>query len=137
MFDEAGDDAVDDLAVTFKEVFGELVLFQGGEEDEPEIVGVFGLEFYDHVGQAGEECVGVVAGGEAFEGFAPLFEAVLGGGVDDGGVEFALGLEVFVENRFGDAAAFGELAGRAAAEADFSEELGGGVDDGLPAVGLA
>ena len=136
LLDKPGHDAVDDLAVTFKEVFRKLVLFQGGEEDEPEIVGVFGLEFYDHVGQAGEEGVGVVAGSEAFEGVPPLLEAVLGGGVDDGGVKLAFGLKVFVQNRFGDAAAFGEFAGRAAAEADFGEELGGGFDDGFAPVGL-
>ena len=33
------------------------------------------------------EGVGVVALGETFEGFAAFLEAVLGGGVDDGGVE--------------------------------------------------
>ena len=137
LFDEAGHDAVDDLAVTFKEVLGKLVLFQRREEDEPEIVGVFGLELDDHVRQAGEEGVGVVAGGEALEGFAAFLETMLGGGVDDGGVELALGLEVFVENRLGDAAALGELAGGAAAEADFGEELGGGVDDGFAPVCLA
>jgi hypothetical protein len=122
--------------VTFKEVFGELVLFQSGEEDEPEVVGVFGLEVDDEVGQAGEEGVGVVAGGEAFEIIASFFEAMVGGGVDDGGVELAFGLEVFVENRFRDAAAFGEFAGGTAAEADFGEELGGGFDDGFAAIGL-
>jgi hypothetical protein len=43
---------------------------------------------------------------------------------------------VFVKNGLGDAAAFGEFAGCAAAEADFSKELGGGVDDRLAAIRL-
>jgi hypothetical protein len=77
-----------------------------------------------------------VAGGEAFEIIASFFEAMVGGGVDDGGVELAFGLEVFVENRFRDAAAFGEFAGGTATEADFGEELGGGFDDGFAAIGL-
>jgi hypothetical protein len=97
---------------------------------------MFGLEVDDEVGQAPKEGLGVVTGGEAFEGFAALFETMLGRGVDDGGVELALGFEVFVENGLGDAAALGELAGGAAAEADFGKELGGGVDDGFPSIGL-
>jgi hypothetical protein len=66
LFDEVGDDAVDHLTLALEKVLGELMLFEGTEEDEPEVVGMFGLELDNEIGQPGEEGFGVVAGGEAF-----------------------------------------------------------------------
>lgn len=134
---EVGDDAVDDLALALEDVLGELMFFEGAEEDQAEEVGVFGVVLDDERGEPGEEGSRVGGLGQLFELGAAFVEALLGGIVDDGGVELAFGLEVLVKNRLGDADAFGEFAGGAAPEADFSKQLGGGVDNGLSPVGTA
>lgn len=132
-FDHA-DEEFFELVVVVLDDGEDFFIAAGGEGAVEDVVGVFhALDVGGEFDGDGADLFGGVV--DVTDNGLPLAEGVFGHLAGDGNEEILLGLEMAVEDGFGDAGSFGNGGGGGGGVAAARKELGGGVDELAPALG--
>ncbi len=119
-----------------KEEVREFVALEGGEHQETHIARILYVPVQQRGREESEEALAVVGPGSGPEGLLHSGPVVLFAlGFEDRLIKDAFGLEVLIEDRFGDVAGRGEFARGGSAKSPLGEKLDRGVDDAGSACG--